>query len=124
MKKVLAVLALVGLGSSCAPEYGHVSLFKIHGQERSVVDRTGIIVGEGEVMVFEAHARAASDERPYEGLEQVELRAAESAVAIVRPSILADAWVVSGTSEGTTQLLIEVDGELVESLTIDVERWQ
>ena len=59
MKKGLMALALAVLGFGCRPEYGHVTLFKVHGAERSLVDPDGLLVGEGEVMVFEAHARAA-----------------------------------------------------------------
>lgn len=121
MKRVIA-LALVGLGlsaSGCSRDYGRLSIRMRSGSPAAVADSSGIRLGVGDVVVFEAHAEAAGD-RDYNGLERLELYTENPSVAQLRPSIAADTWVVNGVWGGQTPVVVVVDGREYDDVMIEV----
>lgn len=124
MRRTITATVLMSVAlvlSGCGREYSRVSLRKRLGPEGSRADASGLLLREGELVLFEALPRAAG-ERDYNGLEDFELYSSTPSVAIVRPSIAADSWVVNGVEAGVAELVVDIDGGQVDTLTIEVLR--
>lgn len=117
----LGLAAALGAGAACeASRYGHVELFELRGTAEADIDRDGIVVPEGGVIVFEAKPRADGASPEYVGLERFKLRPGDPDVAMARRSILRDTWVVNGVAMGTTELHVMVDGDVVDRIPVEV----
>lgn len=110
------VLALVG----CAPQYDTLTIRKRYGEPDSYAGLSGLGLRHGEVLVFEVHPQAVGDPATEVTME-VDIETTDFDIAVVRPSILTDTWAVNGARVGTTDMHIEVDGEIRETVQIEVE---
>ncbi|MCA9653834.1 MAG: hypothetical protein H6712_19635 [Myxococcales bacterium] len=113
-------LVVVALVVGCAPDYDGVSVRKRYGEADAQASRTGISLRHGDVMVFELRPQAEGDPITEVAMD-VWIESSDYDIAVVRPSILTNAWAVNGVHVGTTEMLVEVDGELRESIPVEVE---
>lgn len=116
-----AALATAGtLLAGCTPEYGRVELDAVAGSDPATVSSDGITVVEGATVVFEADLRADFRKRGrYDAIDEVRFSSNDDAIARVVPGLHWDVWIVLGGSVGVTQLDVIVNGQLED--TIDVE---
>jgi hypothetical protein len=115
----LGVAALL-LASACeSSRFGHLELYRTGGSYGAEISHE-ILVPEGGVILFEAFPRADPSSPEYIGLERLDLRPANPEVAFVSRAILSDTWVVGGMGVGSTQLHVEVDGDVVDTIPVEI----
>lgn len=113
--------ALLLSTSACeSSRYDRVELHRTGGHPEAGIAPNGLTVPEGGVLVFKAQPRAAAASPEYEGLERFKLTPSDPDVATAHRAILRDTWVVSGMSIGTTQLLVIVDGDVVDEVPVEI----
>ncbi|MCX4239940.1 hypothetical protein [Paraliomyxa miuraensis] len=126
MRRVVSSIVLLGLALglfgtvACDPEFGRVSLHQLRATPEAELGAQGIVVPEGGVLVFEAQPRAAEGSRDYVGFERFEMRPSDSRKVEVRRSIVRDVWVVNGVESGSTALQVLIDGDVVDTIPVDV----
>jgi hypothetical protein len=116
----LALVAIVSTSACESSRYDRVELHRTGGHPEAEIDPGGLTVPEGGVLVFRAQPRAEVSSPEYEGLERFKLTPSDSSVATAHRAILRDTWVVSGMSIGSTQLLVIVDGDVVDEVPVEI----
>ncbi|MEX1364867.1 MAG: hypothetical protein AB1Z98_17195 [Nannocystaceae bacterium] len=109
-------LVLVG----CAPQYDGLSVRTRQSEPGSAAGLGGIQLRQGEVLLVEVRAEAVDDPVTEVAMD-VDLTSADGNVAGIRPAILTDVWAINGIRVGTTQVLVDVDGELQETIEVQVQ---
>lgn len=113
--------AVILSASACeSSRYDRVELHRTGGHPEAEIAPDGLTVPEGGVLVFKAQPRAAAASPELEGLERFKLTPSDSSVATAHRAILRDTWVVSGMSIGTTELLVIVDGDVVDEVPVEI----
>lgn len=112
-----AILSAIACESS---RYDRVELHRTGGHPDAGIAPGGLTVPEGGVLVFRAQPRAEAASPEYEGLERFKLTSSDPDVALAHRAILRDTWVVSGMSVGTTQLLVILDGDVVDEVPVEI----
>lgn len=118
---LMAAALTVGMVGCDGAQYDRTDLFAVAGDPQANIEPGRIFVPRGGVMVFEAHLVSTSDSLPYKGWETLELRSTQNNVAEVRQAIMSDSWVINGKQAGSGSILVEVDGDHVDSLRFEVQ---
>lgn len=104
----------------CTPRYDGLSVRTRQSEPGSAAGLGGIQLRHGEVLLVEVRAEAVGDPVA-EVTMDVDLTSADGNVVGIRPAILADVWAINGVAVGTTQVLVDVDGELQETIEVEVQ---
>ncbi len=119
IRRALIAVALV-LGTGCDSRYETVELERVAGADDASVQRDGLSVPEGHVLVFRAQPRAIQGRRDFDVEDRVELRIGHRSVAKVEPGVLADTWMLFGRAAGQTALEVRVNGVVEERIDVTV----
>lgn len=121
IRTLLGAALLLSMGACDeSARYDHVNMFKVAGDVEGDVERGMLLVPHGGVLMFEAKPVAEPGRRGFDGLERFELVGTQPDVVGVRRSIRSDAWVVNGVRPGSASIVVELDGEPVDTLTVEV----
>jgi len=121
MKSRWMLLAgLLGL-AGCDPEYGSLRIREGAGEfDAAYVGSDGVVVEEGHVVIAFAEPISAGGSKEYQGLERFKVEAANPSVATVSRGVLRDSFVIAGARVGTTQLEVLINGEIVDTVPLEV----
>ncbi len=114
-----ALLMVMSFGCDSGARYDRLNVYKQAGDSFADAGPGGIVVPVGGVVMFKARA-IADGARDFVGFEELELVPDQPDVANVRRSIRSDSWVVNGKRAGSGNILVMLDGEPVDSISIEV----
>lgn len=115
------LLAMVLLGATaCGSAYETVELYVIAGEPQAFASAEAIALREGTMLAVDARPVAADGHRPYDGLDDLELRSADPSIVEVRPGILRGVWIFGGVTPGVTSIEVLVDGKLEDRIPLKV----
>lgn len=113
-----AVLLLAGCESA---RFDRVRMTKLVGDDLSEVSSQGVIVRRGTALMFNAQPLSEPGAPEYKGLERFKLISTNPDIAEIRRAVVRDAWVVTGGRPGSARMLVEIDGEIVDDIPLQVE---
>lgn len=116
-------IALVGLLAlaGCDPEYGTLRIREGAGElNAAYVGSDGVVVEEGHVIIAFAEPIAAGGTKEYTGLERFQVEAANPSIATVSRGVFRDSFVIAGARVGTTRLEVLVNGQIVDTVSLEV----
>ncbi len=120
--RILLCGALLLGASACdqAARYDRVNMYKVAGSVEADVEPGLLVVPRGGVLMFEAEPLSESGRREYTGMERFELFGTQPDVVGVRRSIRANSWVINGVRAGTATIVVELDGDPVDEIRVEV----
>ncbi|MEX1364022.1 MAG: hypothetical protein AB1Z98_12905 [Nannocystaceae bacterium] len=113
----LAAVLMAGVGA-CEPSYESVTVRRVAGSPDAEIDGQRMSVPEGALVVFKSELEASRGD--YDALDRVRFESRDPSVAQVIQGIRAGRWMLLGTAQGSTELAVFVNGELEDTLSVDV----
>lgn len=119
VRGLLGASLLLG-ASACGSRYDSIDVQRVAGHADAQGSDREFTVPEGGLFVFEIDPEAVASRRDYEAIDELELETRHPSVARIEQGLATGTWMLMGVAQGQTVLEIRINGELEDSIPVDV----